>query len=209
MGRKRPVFTEEDPVSVELANVAAGNVVRQTGVWPVSRQDLIQEIRYEGRPAADKIKSLEELREIIQSEQQAGKKVVFTNGCFDLLHRGHHHLLNGARREGDVLVVAVNSDTSIRRLKGPDRPNISQEERVSNLADLEAVNYVIVFDDDGPDRLLESLRPQVLVLASLDEDLRTKALSRPVSGNPLLHLTYGKCSRRIEGTSIIRHRPSL
>jgi D-beta-D-heptose 7-phosphate kinase/D-beta-D-heptose 1-phosphate adenosyltransferase len=89
--------------------------------------------------------------------------VVFTNGCFDLLHFGHHHLLNQARKLGGCLVVAVNSDASIRRLKGPDRPINSQEERMLMLSGLEAVDCVILFDEDTPLALLEALRPEVLV----------------------------------------------
>ena len=146
-----------------LANIAAGFVVRRVGVSPVSREELTQEIRYHGHPGVGKIKGAAELSEAVRREQESGKAVVFTNGCFDLLHPGHHHLLNGARQEGDLLVVAINSDASIRRLKGPDRPRIPQEDRIAMIAGLESVDYVTVFEEDTPNHLLESLKPQVLV----------------------------------------------
>jgi D-beta-D-heptose 7-phosphate kinase/D-beta-D-heptose 1-phosphate adenosyltransferase len=152
--------------AVELANVAAGVEVGYLGVTPIRREELTQELRFQGHPAAGKIKTAGELVEITRSAREARKKVVFTNGCFDLLHLGHHHLLNGARKEGDLLIVAVNSDASIRRLKGPSRPRIAEDDRVRMLAGLEAVDYVTVFDEDTPNHLLEALRPDVLVKGS-------------------------------------------
>ena len=99
----------------------------------------------------------------MRAARGAGKQVVFTNGCFDLLHPGHHHLLHGAAAEGDILIVAVNGDASIRRLKGPGRPVIPEEERLLQLAALEVVDYVIAFEEDTPIPLIEALRPEVLV----------------------------------------------
>ena len=146
-----------------VANVAAGLVVRQLGVVAVSRQELLAEIQDQGNPAAGKVKSLEELSAILGDARKKDRTVVFTNGCFDLLHPGHHHLLNEARREGDLLVVAVNSDSSIRRLKGEERPRIREGDRIKMLAGLEAVDYVILFEEDTPLRLVEELVPDVLV----------------------------------------------
>ncbi len=150
-------------IGVEVANLAAGIVVRQFGVVAVSRGELLDEIRNQGNPAAGKIKSLENLSDILSGQKQEGKKVVLTNGCFDLLHPGHHHLLNEARREGDILVVAVNSDSSIRRLKGEGRPRIEESDRINMLAGLEAVDYVVLFEEDTPEGLIEELVPDVLV----------------------------------------------
>lgn len=146
-----------------IANVAAGIVVRQFGVVAVSREELLDEIRNQGNPAAGKVKSLEDLSGIVREEKKKGRKVVFTNGCFDLLHPGHYHLLNEARREGDFLVVAVNSDSSIRRLKGQGRPRIEEGDRINMLGGLEAVDYVVLFDEDTPAHLIEELAPDVLV----------------------------------------------
>ena len=149
--------------AVELANVAAGIEIRKVGVTPLSRSEILQEMRYEGRPGAGKIKTLEELVPIAQQAREAGRTVVFTNGCFDLLHAGHRHLLQGAAREGEVLIVAANSDASVRRIKGPGRPRTKEEQRLLDIADLSSVDYVICFDDDKPLALLEALRPHVLV----------------------------------------------
>ena len=150
-------------VGVQAANLAAGIVIRQFGVVAVSRRELLDEIRDQGNPAAGKLKSLEDLSNILSRQKQEGKKVVLTNGCFDLLHPGHHYLLNEARREGDILVVAVNSDSSIRKLKGEGRPRIEETDRLKMLAGLEAVDYVVLFEEDTPQGLIEELVPDVLV----------------------------------------------
>jgi rfaE bifunctional protein nucleotidyltransferase chain/domain len=92
-----------------------------------------------------------------------GKKVVFTNGCFDLIHRGHVEMLRAARREGDALVVGMNGDASMRRLKGASRPLVPQGDRAEVLAALEMVDRIVVFDDDTPARLIAALVPDVLV----------------------------------------------
>jgi D-beta-D-heptose 7-phosphate kinase/D-beta-D-heptose 1-phosphate adenosyltransferase len=148
---------------VELANVAAGIEIRKIGVATVTREEIEQELRHAGHPGVGKIKTREQLVPLVEAARREGKQVVFTNGCFDLLHFGHQHLIAGAAREGDVLIVAVNSDASIRRLKGPDRPRTPQELRLLMIAALEAVDYVIAFDEDTPIPLLEAIRPDVLV----------------------------------------------
>lgn len=91
------------------------------------------------------------------------KKVVFTNGCFDLLHVGHVRYLQEARRQGDLLVVGLNSDESVRQLKGPDRPLQAEAERAEILAALSCVDFVVIFSEDNPGRLIEQVRPDVLV----------------------------------------------
>jgi D-beta-D-heptose 7-phosphate kinase/D-beta-D-heptose 1-phosphate adenosyltransferase len=149
--------------AVGLANVAGGLEVRRVGVTPLSREEILQEARYQGNPAVGKIKKAEELVPLLEQARASGKAVVFTNGCFDLLHRGHHHLLHGAASEGDVLIVGLNSDASVRRLKGMGRPAISEEDRAIMVADLQVVDYVVSFEDDTPIPLLETLRPDVLV----------------------------------------------
>jgi rfaE bifunctional protein nucleotidyltransferase chain/domain len=95
--------------------------------------------------------------------QQAGKKLVFTNGCFDILHVGHVRYLNAARKLGDALVVAINSDKSVRELKGPSRPVVGETERAEMLAGLRSVDYVTIFDDVSPRTLVASLLPDILV----------------------------------------------
>ena len=112
---------------------------------------------------ADKIMPFEELRQVVAARQSAGQTIVFTNGCFDILHAGHVDLLEDAAREGDVLVVALNSDASVRGLKGPERPINPQQQRTRVLAALAVVDYVVLFDDPDPGRLIAGLLPDVLV----------------------------------------------
>lgn len=110
-----------------------------------------------------KIKTQDELREVIDDLHMAGKKVVFTNGCFDLIHTGHVRYLKIARGYGDALVVAVNSDGSVNRLKGEKRPIMPQDERIEVLAALSMVDFVTVFEEDDPHRIIAELMPDVLV----------------------------------------------
>lgn len=105
----------------------------------------------------------EELNLLLAGHQRAGRRVVFTNGCFDLLHPGHLRCLEEARKLGDFLVVAINSDASVRRLKGGERPVIPQQERAEILAALESVDAVVIFDEPTPRNLIASLLPDVLV----------------------------------------------
>jgi rfaE bifunctional protein nucleotidyltransferase chain/domain len=103
------------------------------------------------------------LQRTLAARRAAGARVVFTNGCFDLLHPGHVRYLAGARALGDVLVVGLNSDASVSRLKGPGRPVLRLEERAEVLAALAAVDHLVVFDDDTPEALIAALAPDVLV----------------------------------------------
>ncbi|MEE8504222.1 MAG: D-glycero-beta-D-manno-heptose 1-phosphate adenylyltransferase [candidate division NC10 bacterium] len=112
---------------------------------------------------AGKLKTLEELVAIRHDLGRQGKQVVFTNGCFDLLHRGHVRFLGQAKSLGDVLIVAVNSDSSVRTLKGPDRPVMSHAERAELLAALAAVDYVLIFEEVDPEKLIRALEPDLLV----------------------------------------------
>ncbi|MBI1871352.1 MAG: D-glycero-beta-D-manno-heptose 1-phosphate adenylyltransferase [Chlamydiae bacterium] len=98
-----------------------------------------------------------------QQFKEQGQKIVFTNGCFDLLHVGHVRILNQAKRLGDVLVVALNTDSSVRKLKGKKRPLVSLKERMEILSSLEAVDYVTSFSDETPQRIIQILNPDILV----------------------------------------------
>ncbi len=113
--------------------------------------------------AASKVKSLAGVVRSVRKAQAAGRRVVFTNGCFDLLHRGHTRYLEQARALGDVLVVAVNSDRSVRALKGLGRPVVPEEQRAEVLAALAAVDYTVIFDELDPARVIRAVRPDVLV----------------------------------------------
>lgn len=111
----------------------------------------------------EKIRARRELLKIIKDLRTKGKRIVFTNGCFDLLHIGHVRYLEKAKALGDVLVVGVNSDASVRKLKGPKRPILPEEERAGILSGLGCVDYITIFSEIDPLKLIASLRPDVLV----------------------------------------------
>ena len=150
--------------AVQLANVAAGIVIGKVGTVPIEREELLGALAQELESDRDeKVLPLEVLRARVAGWRSRGLRVVFTNGCFDLLHVGHISLLEKARRMGDRLIVAVNSDRSVRGLKGRRRPMVREQERAQVLAALAAVDAVVVFDEATPLRLIEALRPEVLV----------------------------------------------
>ncbi len=145
--------------AARLANEAAGVAVGKSGVAVVTPGELAARFVHGSQ---DKVVSRDELASRVAWWRLQDRKIVFTNGCFDLLHVGHLHLLREAAREGDVLLVAVNSDDSVRRLKGKGRPLISSSERTALLAALDCVDAVVVFDEDTPRELLDEVRPDVL-----------------------------------------------
>ena len=145
--------------AADLAQAAADVVVRRFGTSVCTTADLVEHLGRFGDPALDAAALLTRLAQ----HRAAGARIVMTNGCFDVLHRGHTTYLAQAARLGDVLVVAVNSDDSVRRLKGPDRPINSATDRAGVLAALSCVDYVTVFHTDTPIPLLELVRPDVYV----------------------------------------------
>lgn len=110
-----------------------------------------------------KIKKLGELKAILEKARERGEKIVFTNGCFDLLHLGHTRYLQKAKELGDILLVAVNSDSSLQQIKGDKRPINPQDERAEVLASLGCVDYVVIFDEPDPLKVITRLRPDILV----------------------------------------------
>jgi D-beta-D-heptose 7-phosphate kinase/D-beta-D-heptose 1-phosphate adenosyltransferase len=149
------------PNAVGLANLAAGIVVGKLGTAVVSATELRCAVqRQQGRNHG--AMNLEQLLVAIDDARSHGEKIVFTNGCFDILHAGHVGYLQQARALGARLIVAVNSDASVSRLKGPGRPINTVDRRMAVLAGLEAVDWVTSFDDDTPEALLEKLRPDIL-----------------------------------------------
>jgi D-beta-D-heptose 7-phosphate kinase/D-beta-D-heptose 1-phosphate adenosyltransferase len=160
-------FCMADGVSVEhavqLANAAAGLEIDRPGVAVLSRLEIRRQLHaLSGRPPAKQV-SLEQASALADELRRQRKTIVLTNGCFDLLHVGHVAYLQESALMGDVLFVAINSDESVRRLKGPSRPIIGQADRVAMLSALECVDNVIVFDSDTPCDLIRALRPDVLV----------------------------------------------
>lgn len=143
-----------------VANRAAGCAVGRVGTTPVRWADLLEGLA--ATPGSKRIER-EHLSALSATLRRAHRRVVFTNGCFDVLHPGHVSLLAEARKLGDVLVVGLNSDESVRRLKGPSRPILSEGDRAQVLGGLDAVDFVVVFGEDTPEEVIRTLRPQVLV----------------------------------------------
>jgi len=148
--------------AIQLANVAAGLEVEQIGVVTISRADLRMHLDHQAG-SSSKIVDRETAAAIAAQYRTSGKRVVFTNGCYDLLHAGHVLSLSMAAAEGDVLFVGVNSDAMIRKLKGPQRPIIAEHDRMAVLAALSCVDQVILFHEETPHELLQAIRPDVLV----------------------------------------------
>jgi D-beta-D-heptose 7-phosphate kinase/D-beta-D-heptose 1-phosphate adenosyltransferase len=149
--------------AVPLANLAAGLEVEKLGVAPVTRAEIHVELARATGTFAPKLVTLKEMVLLAEAYRGVRKSLVFTNGCFDLLHVGHATYLQEAAKLGDILVVAVNSDSSVRRLKGMNRPVIGEADRAGMVAALGCVHHVLVFEDDTPLELLRQLRPEVLV----------------------------------------------
>jgi D-beta-D-heptose 7-phosphate kinase/D-beta-D-heptose 1-phosphate adenosyltransferase len=150
--------------AVPLANIAAGIVVGKIGTVPITRNELLTNLTpHIELQAAEKLLSLEHLVTQVNAWRSKGQRVVFTNGGFDLLHVGHITLIETARLFGDRLIVAINSDDSVRGLKGPTRPIVREQDRGRVLAALAAVDAVVVFPEPTPMNLLETIRPDVIV----------------------------------------------
>jgi D-beta-D-heptose 7-phosphate kinase/D-beta-D-heptose 1-phosphate adenosyltransferase len=147
--------------AARIANVAAGLVVAKVGAATVRAQELTCALEAHG-PGGGKVVDLDALCARLSEARRAGQRVVFTNGCFDLLHAGHIHLLRQARRLGDLLVLGINDDASVRRLKGGGRPLLPAVERAQVLAALDCVDYVVIFGEGTPRKLIERVRPDVL-----------------------------------------------
>ncbi len=150
------------PDAVALANIAASIVVGKLGTATISAPELRRAVQQDQGSERGAV-SLEQLQIAMADARSQGERVVFTNGCFDIIHAGHVTYLEQAKQLGDRLVVAVNSDDSVRRLKGKGRPINPEDRRMAVLAGLEAVDWVVGFEDDTPRPLLHALQPDILV----------------------------------------------
>jgi len=153
---------EAMPEAVAMANIAAGIVVGKLGTATVSMPELRRAIQQE-QGSERGVVNEEQLQVDVADARAHGERIVFTNGCFDILHAGHVGYLEQARKLGDRLIVAINSDASVTRLKGEGRPINPADRRMAVLAGLEAVDWVVSFEDDTPERLLALIRPDILV----------------------------------------------
>ncbi|HYH74401.1 MAG TPA: D-glycero-beta-D-manno-heptose 1-phosphate adenylyltransferase [Candidatus Saccharimonadales bacterium] len=145
--------------AAEIAQKAAMVVVQKSGTATCDHEELIQ--AFNGTPKY--IGDRDELRQYVERIKREGRRIVFTNGCFDILHSGHVTYLNQAKDQGDVLILAVNSDASVKRLKGPERPLNSLQDRVQVLAGLQAVDMVVSFGEDTPVELLKIVQPDIYI----------------------------------------------
>jgi D-beta-D-heptose 7-phosphate kinase / D-beta-D-heptose 1-phosphate adenosyltransferase len=149
--------------AVRFANAAAGLEVEVFGVMPMPLEKIHHELLVRDGQMHGKLRTLDQVLVQVAAQRREGRKVVFTNGCFDILHAGHVALLERAAALGDFLVVGLNDDASVRRLKGPQRPVNNQEDRARVLGALSGVAAVVLFDQDTPMKLIQAIRPEVLV----------------------------------------------
>jgi D-beta-D-heptose 7-phosphate kinase/D-beta-D-heptose 1-phosphate adenosyltransferase len=148
---------------VRLANVAGGLEVERFGCVGINRKEIMAELARERHIGTGKLRSLDSLIADLQWHRQQKSKIVLTNGCFDILHPGHINLLSFAKKQGDILIVAINSDSSVRTLKGPSRPILKEHDRAALLSALEAVDYVVIFSELDPEEIIKKVSPDVLV----------------------------------------------
>lgn len=182
-----------------LSNIAAGIVVEKVGTATVTIGELEDRLD-EGKVRSSKIKTQEEIVEVIQGLRRKRKKIVFTNGCFDLLHIGHIMLLREAKMKGDILIVGLNSDSSVRKLKGKQRPVITYSERAQILSALDCVDCIVEFVELTPLGLIKKIKPDVLVKGNdySKEEVVGKDIVEKYGGRvELIDLVKGKSSSGI------------
>ena len=182
--------------AVNLANHAAGIVVSKIGTATVSNSELQKAFEKE----SSKVKTLEELKEIVKKLKSKNKKIVWTNGCFDILHVGHTRYLQEAKKQGDILILGLNSDTSIRRIKGKDRPIINEDDRAEVLSALSCVDYIIFFDSDTPIEEIKAIMPDIIVKGSdykKEEVIGHELMDKAGGKVALIQLVDGKSTTNI------------
>ncbi len=195
--------------AAKLANLAAGIVVGKLGTSTVSPDEILAAATRNIDRHDNKILPRKELACLLEPLRRSGKNIVFTNGCFDLLHAGHVKYLQQARALGDLLVLGLNSDASIRRLKGPKRPLLDELERAQILAALDCIDYLTVFDEDTPLELLQQLQPQILVKGGdyAAEEVVGKDLVESYGGRvELIQFVDGKSTTNIIDKVLSRYR---
>jgi D-beta-D-heptose 7-phosphate kinase/D-beta-D-heptose 1-phosphate adenosyltransferase len=188
---------------VQLANAAAGIVVGKVGTATVSKKEILDALRPTYDEVPGKYKRLTELAELIDELKKKNKKVVLTNGCFDLLHAGHIMFFSASRQAGDILIVALDDDGSVKQLKGEGRPVIGEKERVRIISALDVVDYVVVFSTGQLDKLIEIIKPDILTKGS-------NYTSKDVYGRELVEKFGGRVelipvSEKISSTRIINN----
>lgn len=193
------------PEATALANLAAGIVVGKMGTATVSAPELRRAIIAE-QGAERGVVTEEQLLMALEDARASGERIVFTNGCFDIIHAGHVGYLEEARKQGDRLVLAVNSDASIRRLKGSGRPINPLDRCMAVLAGLEAVDWVVPFDEDTPERLLRRVKPDVLVKGGdySEDQVIGNQIVKAYNGSVKVLSFYDNCSTTSIVNKILR-----
>jgi len=159
--------------AVQLANITGGIEVEKFGAATVTIDEIVKELVSQSHDKSNKILSVDSLNRELTMHRQQNKTIVFTNGCFDIIHKGHVEYLNFCHCQGDLVIVGLNSDGSVKTIKGLERPINNQNDRAAVLAALEAVDYIIIFDEPDPLNLIKKVRPDVLVKG---EDWADKAV---------------------------------
>jgi D-beta-D-heptose 7-phosphate kinase/D-beta-D-heptose 1-phosphate adenosyltransferase len=186
--------------AVALANTAAGIVVGKVGTATVSKTELAAALNLIPALSVDKQKTLAELSAVARKLEKNGKRIVLTNGCFDLLHVGHIRLLSASKQLGDILIVALDDDESVKQLKGSGRPVINENERLRIISALDSVDYVIVFSSHELNEVIEAVRPAVLTKGSnyATEAIRGREIVERYGGRvEIIPLTENISSTRI------------
>ena len=196
--------------AVELANIAGGIEVEKFGNKTVTIEEMIDEIVSRNRTDGGKIRSSDSLTDELAWHRRRKKTVVFTNGCFDVLHSGHIEFLKFCKSQGDVVVVGLNSDNSVKTIKGSDRPINNQKDRAAVLAALEMVDYIVPFNEKTPYELITTLRPNILIKGA-DYTLNTIVGRDEVESwggmVKTVELVEGKSTKNIVETIIERYCP--
>lgn len=156
--------------SVQICNIAGGIEVEKFGVAPVSVYEIVNEIIAENHGASGKIRTIDSITQELNWHRNQGRKIVFTNGCFDIIHPGHVEYLSFCKKQGDVVVLGLNSDSSVKQLKGPERPVNNQHDRAAVLAGLESIDYIVIFDELDPLNTIKKVKPNILVKGKDWED---------------------------------------
>ena len=149
--------------AVQLANIAGGIEVEKFGVVTVSVDEIVNEIIVNHRGKTGKIQGIDALISELELHRKQKEAIVFTNGCFDVLHRGHIEYLKFCKAQGDVVVLGLNSDSSVKSIKGPQRPINNQHDRAAVLAALETIDYIVIFEESDPLELIQKVRPDILI----------------------------------------------
>ncbi len=194
--------------AVKLSNLAAGIVVAKLGTSTVSPDEILNLFLRQNGATESKIFSAAQIETILNTVRGSGKQIVFTNGCFDLLHAGHVKYLQQARQLGDLLVLGLNSDASICRLKGDKRPLLEETERAQILAALDCIDYIVIFTEDTPLQLLQCVRPDILVKGGdyLPEQVVGKEFVESYGGRvELIQFVEGKSTTNIVDKIIQRY----